>query len=325
MSTALITGITGQDGSYLTELLLGKGYQVHGLVWPPVAIRDSWLAQLEAHCGTRLFLQTGDIRETGLFDRLISEAKPDEVYHLAGHTHVLESFADPEAALDLNARATVRLLEAARQASKSPKIFHASSAEIFGSPAHSPQDESTAVCPEHPYACAKAFSTHMLGVYRQRYGLFAVNGILFPHESPRRGRQFVTRQVCEAAAEIKLGRPRELLLGDLVAQRDWGDARDYVYGMWLALQHSVPEDFVFATGELHSVAELVETAFAAVGQDWRRYVRPDPNYLRPLDARRMVGSAAKAKRLLGWQPRTSFLQLVQEMVRVELERAQARK
>jgi GDPmannose 4,6-dehydratase len=254
---------------------------------------------------------------------MIEEVQPDEIFHLAGQTHVVDSFNDPEAALELNALSTVRLLEAARRLKPMPKIFHASSSEIFGSPAQSPQGENTAICPLNPYACAKAFSTQMLALYRQTYGLFASNGILYPHESPRRGKQFVTRQVCCAAAAIKLGKQKELLLGDLAALRDWSDARDIVRGMWLALQHPTPEDFIFASGELHSVQELVETAFAEAGLDWKQHVRRDPHFNRPVDSRRMVGNATKAKRLLAWEARTRFRELVREMVHEELKRLHA--
>jgi GDPmannose 4,6-dehydratase len=323
LKRALITGITGQDGSYLADLLIEKGYEVHGLVWPPVELAKSWLAPHQGILDKRLFLRTGDLRDTQVFPALLDEIRPDEVYHLAGQTHVVDSINDPEAALELNALAVVRLLEKARRLTPAPRLFHASSAEIFGAPAQSPQDENTAVCPLNPYACAKAFSTQMLGVYRRLHGLFASNGILYPHESPRRGEQFVTRQVCRAAVAIKLGRQKELLLGDLNALRDWGDARDYVLGMHLALQHSTPEDFVFATGELHSVQELVETAFEAVGLDWKQHVKHDPNYVRSVDQRRMVGNAAKAQRLLGWRPRASFKELVGEMVGAEMSRAGA--
>ena len=312
----------GQDGSYLAELLLEKGYEVHGLVWPPLALERSWLAPWQRLFGSRLFLRTGDMRDAKMLPSLLDEVRPDEVYHLAGQTHVVDSFNDPEAAVDLNAMATVRLLEAARRLTPKARILHASSAEIFGAPAQSPQDENTPVCPLNPYACAKAFSTQMMMVYRKTYGLFTLNGIFYPHESPRRGEQFVTRHVCQAAAAIKLGRQRELILGDLAAQRDWGDARDFVRGMWLTLQHAIPEDFIFATGKPHSVQELVEIAFAEVGLDWKQYVRLDPNFVRPADTRLMVGNAAKAKRLLGWEPRTTFVQLIREMVRVEIERWQ---
>jgi GDPmannose 4,6-dehydratase len=323
MARAFITGIAGQDGSYLAELLIEKNYEVHGLVLPDFVLEKSWLAPFKKICGTRLFIHTGNTNDLKIFPALIEQTRPDEVYHLAGQTHVLESFNDPEGALELNARATVRLLEAARRMQPSPKIFHASSSEIFGSPAQSPQDEATPVSPQNPYACAKAFSSQMLAVYRQTYGLFAVNGILFPHESPRRGEQFGTRQICRAAAAIKLGRQKELRLGDLTALRDWTDARDVVRGMWLALQHATPEDFVFASGELHSVQELVEVAFAAVGLDWKQFVKPDAGYSRPADTRRVTGNSAKAKRLLGWEPGRRFAELFQEMVRADLERLRA--
>ncbi len=322
MVRAFITGITGQDGSYLAELLIEKGCEVHGLVWPPTPLEKTWLAPLQPLRDSRLFLHTGDLRDERVFPAVIEQVRPDEVYHLAGQTHVVDSFNDPEAALELNARATLRLLETARRLSPRPRIFHASSAEIFGNPAQCPQDENTPVNPLNPYACAKAFSGQMLAVYRNIHGLFASNGILYSHESPRRGENFMTRQVCRAAAAIKLGRARELRLGDLTALRDWTDARDIVRGMWLALQHPQPEDFVFASGELHSVREFVETAFAAAGLDWKQHLRHDSDYARPVDSRRISGNAEKARRLLGWKPRTGFVELVREMVKSELERLQ---
>jgi GDPmannose 4,6-dehydratase len=321
---AFITGIAGQDGSYLAELLLEKKYEVHGLARPGFSLKNSWLAPLEKFTGARLFIHTGDTNDAEIFPALVVKTRAGEVYHLAGQTHVLESFNDPEGALELNARATVRLLETARKMSPPPKIFHASSSEIFGSPAQAPQDENTPVNPQNPYACAKLFSAQMLGVYRRHFGLFAMNGILFPHESPRRDEKFGTRQICRAAAAIKLGLQNELRLGDLSALRDWTDARDVVRGMWLAMQHAAPEDFIFASGELHSVQELVEVAFAAVDLDWKKFVKRDESYTRPPDSRRIIGNAAKAKRLLGWEPRRRFAELFQEMVRADLERLQAR-
>jgi GDPmannose 4,6-dehydratase len=233
---------------------------------------------------------------------------------------VVDSFNDPEAALELNARATLRLLEIARRLSPEPKIFHASSAEIFGNPTQCPQDENTPVNPQNPYACAKAFSSQILAVYRKTHGLFASNGILYSHESPRRGENFMTRQVCRAVAAIKSGRAEKLKLGDLAALRDWTHARDIVRGMWLALQHGGPEDFIFASGELHSVEQFVATAFAVVNLDWRQHIHHDKDYVRPVDSRRMAGNFAKAKRLLGWQPQISFTELAREMVDAELER-----
>ena len=206
---------------------------------------------------------------------------------------------------------------------KRPKVLHASSAEIFGNPDRAPQDESTPVRPVNPYGCAKAFATHMVAVYRATHGLFACNSISYNHESPRRGENFVTRKICRAAASIQLGRQQELLLGDTSARRDWGDARDYVRGMWMVLQHGVPEDFVFATGQLHSVSDVVDCAFATVGLDWRRHVRTDPALLRPADTRCLLGDASKARRLLGWAPQTTFLQLIEEMTLLELESLKA--
>jgi len=320
---AFLTGIAGQDGSYLAELLLAKHYTVHGLVLPEFGLKKSWLAPLEKHLGQQLFIHVGNTNDAAVFPALVEQLRPDEVYHLAGQTHVLESFNDPEGALELNARATVRLLEAARKMSSRPKIFHASSSEIFGSPLQTPQDENTPVRPQNPYACAKAFSQQMLGVYREYYGLFAVNGILYPHESPRRGEQFGTRQICRSAAAIKLGRQTELRLGDLSARRDWSDARDVVRGIWLAMQHATPEDFVFASGEQHSVQELVEVAFATVGLDWKQFVKRDESYIRPPDTRQLTGNAGKAKRLLGWEPSRRFAELFQEMVQADLNRMRA--
>lgn len=324
MARAFITGMAGQDGSYLTELLLENDYEVHGLMLPGFEFKKTWLAPLGKLLGSRLFIYFGDINDPKIFPALVAQIKADEIYHLAGQTHVLESFNDPEGALEQNARATVRLLEAARKMSPMPKIFHASSSEIFGNPAQSPQNEDTPVRPQNPYACAKAFSQQMLGVYRECYGLFAVNGILFPHESPRRDEKFGTRQICRAAAAIKLGLQNELRLGDLTALRDWTDARDVVRGMFLAMQHSAPEDFVFASGELHSVQELVEIAFAAVELDWKKFVKRDESYTRPPDTRRILGSSGKAKRLLGWEPGSRFAELFQEMVRADLEQLGAR-
>jgi GDPmannose 4,6-dehydratase len=213
---------------------------------------------------------------------------------------------------------TLRLLEMVRDLSRAPRVFHAASSEIFGRPVQSPQDEQTPVSPINPYGCAKAFATQMVTLYRKTYGLFACNGIMYNHESPRRGENFVTRKICRAAAAIKLGLETELLLGDTAAQRDWGHSRDYVRGMWLTLQHAMPDDYVFATGQLHSVQDVVEAAFAVVELDWRKHVKQDARFLRPAEPMHLVGNAAKARSVLNWEPQTTFAELITEMTRAEL-------
>ncbi len=321
MPRALITGITGQDGSYLTELLLSNGYEVHGVVRRTSNLDRSRLHHLyhdAAIYGKRLFLHYAELDDATTFRRLLMKAAPDEMYHLAGQSHVGLSFEIPESTCDMTAMGTLRLLEIIRDLPQRPKFFHASSSEIFGRPTQTPQDETTPFAPVNPYGCAKSFATQMVSVYRQTYGLFAVNGIMYNHESPRRGENFVTRKICRAAAAIRLGQQKELPLGDTTAQRDWGDARDYVRGMWLSLQHEQPEDFILATGQIHSVQEVVETAFAAVGLDWRNFVKQDARLLRPAEPMRLLGNAAKAKRLLGWEPKTSFRALIEEITRAEL-------
>ncbi len=321
MPRALITGITGQDGSYLTELLLSNGYEVHGVVRRTSNLDRSRLHHLyhdAAIYGKRLFLHYAELDDATTFRRLLMKAAPDEMYHLAGQSHVGLSFEIPESTCDMTAMGTLRLLEIIRDLPQRPKFFHASSSEIFGRPTQTPQDETTPFAPVNPYGCAKSFATQMVSVYRQTYGLFAVNGIMYNHESPRRGENFVTRKICRAAAAIRLGQQKELPLGDTTAQRDWGDARDYVCGMWLSLQHEQPEDFILATGQIHSVQEVVETAFAAVGLDWRNFVKQDARLLRPAEPMRLLGNAAKAKRLLGWEPKTSFRALIEEITRAEL-------
>ncbi len=321
MPRALITGITGQDGSYLTELLLSNGYEVHGVVRRTSNLDRSRLHHLyhdAAIYGKRLFLHYAELDDATTFRRLLMKAAPDEMYHLAGQSHVGLSFEIPESTCDMTAMGTLRLLEIIRDLPQRPKFFHASSSEIFGRPTQTPQDETTPFAPVNPYGCAKSFATQMVSVYRQTYGLFAVNGIMYNHESPRRGENFVTRKICRAAAAIRLGQQKELPLGDTTAQRDWGDARDYVRGMWLSLQHEQPEDFILATGQVHSVQEVVETAFAAVGLDWRNFVKQDARLLRPAEPMRLLGNAAKAKRLLGWEPKTSFRALIEEITRAEL-------
>jgi GDPmannose 4,6-dehydratase len=321
MPRAFITGITGQDGSYLAGLLLEKGYEVHGGLRRGRAPERSPLRHLWENPSVRerrLFLHEADLTNPAALAQALNKADPDEVYHLAGQSHVGRSFAIPERTTELIALATVRLLELLRRRERPPRLFHASSSEIFGRPAQSPQTETTPVAPVNPYGCAKAFAHRMVTVYREAHGLFACNGILFNHESPRRGEDFVTRKICRAAAAIARGRQRELRLGNLDARRDWGHARDYVRAMWLMLQQPGADDYVIATGETHSVREVVELAFAEAGLDWRRHVKTDPRFFRPTEPFTLVGDAAKARDRLGWRPETGFATLIREMTRAEL-------
>ncbi|HEY6166974.1 MAG TPA: GDP-mannose 4,6-dehydratase, partial [Verrucomicrobiae bacterium] len=303
MPRALITGITGQDGSYLTELLLAKGYEVHGMVRRTSSLDRSRLVHLYNDpqiYGKRLLLHYADLDDPTTMRRVLNQVAPDELYHLAGQSHVGLSFEIPESTCEQTAMGTLRLLEMLRDLPKAPHFFHASSSEIFGKPESAPQTEETPMAPVSPYGCAKVFATQMVRVYRQTFGMFACNGIMYNHESPRRGENFVTRKICRAAAAIRKGYQRELMLGDTSAQRDWGYAPDYVEAMWLALNHATPEDFVFATGKLHTVQDVVETAFAAAGLDWKQFVRQDQRLLRPAEPSKLVGCADKAQRLLGW-------------------------
>jgi GDPmannose 4,6-dehydratase len=319
---AFITGITGQDGSYLSELLLHQGYEVHGSVRRTSVIEHSRLAHLYADPtihNQRLFLHYADLDDPTTLRRVLKQVQPHELYHLAGQSHVGLSFEIPETTCEFIAMGTLSLLEIMRDLPEPPRFFHATSSEIFGRPALSPQTEATPMAPINPYGCAKAFATQMVRIYRDSHGMFAVNGILYNHESPRRGGGFVTRKICHAAAAIKLNRQNELSLGDTSAQRDWGHARDYVRGMWLALNHQTPNDYVFATGKLHSVQQVVESAFAAVALEWRDYVKFDSHLLRPAEPLHLVGDASKAKAVLGWSPTTSFQELIQEMTQAELD------
>jgi GDPmannose 4,6-dehydratase len=322
MPKALITGITGQDGSYLTELLLDKGYEVHGLVRRTSSLDRSRLDHLYNNpeiYGKRLFLHYGELSDTTPLRRLLQKTVPDEIYHLAGQSHVGLSFEIPETTCEMTALGTLRLLEMIRDLPKPPKFFHASSSEIFGEPKAWPQNEETPLAPVNPYGCAKAYATQMVDVYRRAFDLFAVNGILFNHESPRRGENFVTRKIARAAAAIKLGHQKNLALGSLTAKRDWGHARDYVQGMWMALQHKEPTTFIFATGKLHSVQDVVEVAFETMGLKWQDYLKQDPRFMRAMEPAHLVGDASKANRLLGWEPKTSFRDLIAEMTTAELQ------
>jgi GDPmannose 4,6-dehydratase len=267
--------------------------------------------------GRSLFFHYGDLEDTTTLRRLLLATKPDEIYHLAGQSHVALSFEIPESTCETTAMAALRLLEVVRDLPGSPRFFHASSSEVFGHPVTKPQEETTPFAPITPYGVAKAFATQMVTIYRQSFGLFACNGILFNHESPRRGENFVTRKICRGAVAIKLGLQQELLLGDLDMQRDWGHSRDYVRGMWLTLQHSQPEDFVFATGQLHRVQDVVEAAFGYLQLDWHLYVRQESRLLRPAEPVGLVGNAAKAKSVLQWTPTTSFNAMIQEMTQAD--------
>src|SRR6059036_375983 len=318
---ALITGITGQDGSYLSELLLKKGYTVHGIVRRTSNLLRSRIEHLrrdEKIYGRRLFLHYGDLSDSSTLSRIVAEVQPTELYHLAGQSHVGLSFEIPESTCDEAGMATLRLLEIARDQPQPLRFYHASSSEIFGNAVEMPQTESTPMSPASPYGCAKAFATQLARVYRQSYGLFVCNGILYNHESPRRGENFVTRKIARAVARIARGLDVDLMLGNLESRRDWGRAQDYVQAMWLMLQHGRADDYVVATGETHSVHEFVEAAFAVVDLPWEKYVKHDPSFDRPTEPVRLVGCAEKIRKTLGWKPTGSFAQLVREMVDAEL-------
>jgi GDPmannose 4,6-dehydratase len=312
---ALITGIGGQDGSYLAELLLAKGYEVHGMV------RRGSPASLDriAHFARDVSIHAADLHESDSLRRAIRESRPDEVYNLAGTSFVGSSWLDPVTTADLTATGVIRILEALCAEAPDARYYQASSSEIFGVPAEVPQNEHTRVTPRTPYGVAKSYGHHITLTYRESYGLFACAGILYNHESPRRGPEFVTRKITRGAAAIKQGIARELRLGNLDARRDWGFAKDYVEAMWLMLQQDEPEDFVIATGVLHSVREFAEAAFARVGLDPAEYVVQDEAFMRPADPHSLVGDASKAREKLGWEPRTGFDELVACMVDHDVE------
>lgn len=317
---ALITGITGQDGSYLAELLLAKGYEVHGLVRRSSIFNTRRIDHLyvDPHeAGARFFLHYGDLADSGQLTHLIYNIHPEEIYHLGAQSHVRVSFDMPEYTGDITGLGVTRLLEAVRHSGIQTRFYQASSSELFGS-APPPQNEETPMYPRSPYAAAKLYAYWMMRNYRDAYGLFAVNGILFNHESPRRGETFVTRKITQAVARIKLGLQKNLYLGNLEACRDWGYAPDFVYGMWLMLQQDIPDDYVLATGETHSVREFVEAAFDHAGLDWREYVEIDPRYFRPTEVDVLLGDAAKARRQMGWEAKVSFGELVRIMVDADI-------
>lgn len=320
---AFVTGITGQDGSYLAELLLEKGYEVHGLVRRASSFNRERIEHLyqDPHLpDTRLFLHYGDLTDASVVSRLILDIEPDEIYNLAAQSHVRVSFDEPVHTVDVGALGTLRLLDAARQLKrrKEVRFYQASSSEMFGEVAETPQRETTPFHPRSPYACAKVYSFYQTVNHREAYGLFACNGILFNHESPRRGESFVTRKITRAAARIRAGLQSQLFLGNLDAKRDWGFAKDYVEAMWLMLQQAEPDDYVIATGETHSVQEFLELTFQHLGLPWQPYVATDPRYLRPSEVDLLLGDATKAREKLGWTPKTSFEQLVQLMVEADL-------
>lgn len=327
MKKALITGVTGQDGSYLTELLLGKGYEVHGLVRRTSTFNRERLAHL--NCDThdpesRLILHYGDIVDGIGLRKVLDKSQPDEIYHLAAQSHVHISFEEPKYTADVIATGTLRMLEATRdfisKTGKSVRFYQASSSEMFGT-APAPQNELTSFHPRSPYAVSKV-SAYWFGVnYREAYDMFISNGILFNHESPRRGEIFVTRKVTRAVARIKLGIQKKLYLGNLDAKRDWGFAGDYVEAMWLMMQQEKPDDYVIATGIAHRVQELVEMAFDYAGLDWKEHVEIDDRYLRPSEVNHLCGDYSKAERQLGWSPRVQFPELVKMMVDHDLKLA----
>lgn len=323
---ALITGITGQDGSYLAEWLLSQGYEVHGLVRRTNATDGS---HIEGLCNDpeifnrRLFLHFAELTEATALRRVLAEVAADEVYHLAAQSHVGLSFDMAEITCEITAMTTLRLLSILRDLPAGTRFFHASSSEIFGRPASSPQDESTPVNPVNPYGCAKAYATQMARVYRENYRLHISNGILYNHESPRRGENFVTRKITRAAASIKLGLSKDLVMGSVEAQRDWGHAEDFTRGMWLALQQAEPGDYVFATGKLHSVRDVLDIAFSALNLRWEDFVKQDDKFMRPAEPSQLVGNAAKAKTSLNWQPKWTFGSMIEQMVRADYDRLQA--
>lgn len=321
MKRALITGITGQDGSYLAELLLAKGYEVHGIIRRASTFNTGRIDHLyqDPHVqGTHLFLHYGDLTDSVGLARLLYQICPDEIYHLGAQSHVRVSFDTPEYTADVTGLGTIRILEAIRESQVNAKFYQASSSEMFGKVEEVPQTEKTPFHPRSPYACAKVFAYWATVNYRESYGTFACNGILFNHESARRGETFVTRKITRAIARIKAGLQEVLYLGNLDARRDWGYAPEYVEAMWLMLQHDEPEDFVIATGESHSVREFVEEAFSCAGLDWEEFVKIDRRYCRPAEVDFLVGNASKACNILGWQPRTKFHDLVRLMVDADI-------
>jgi len=322
MKNALITGITGQDGSYLADFLLEKDYEVHGIIRRASTFNTSRIDHLYAdpHInGVRMFLHYGDLSDSVNLVKLLYELKPDEIYHLGAQSHVRVSFDIPEYTSDVTGVGTIRILEAIREAGVRSRFFQASSSEMFGKAQQVPQTETTPFWPRSPYGVAKVFSYWATVNYRESYGLCASNGILFNHESPRRGETFVTRKISRAVAAIKHGLQTELFLGNLDAKRDWGYAPEYIEGMWRILQRDEGDDFVLATGETHTVREFAEAAFSHVDLDWKKFVRHDSRYERPAEVDLLMGDASKARKILNWEPKVRFHELVRIMVDGDME------
>jgi GDPmannose 4,6-dehydratase len=321
MKKALITGITGQDGSYLADLLIGKGYEVHGIIRRASTFNTSRIDHLytDPHVhGVRLFLHYGDLSDALNLTRLIDRIGPDEIYNLGAQSHVRVSFDIPENTGDITGLGTIRILEALRETKVPARFYQASSSEMFGKAQEVPQTETTPFWPRSPYAVAKVYAYWATVNYRESYGIHASNGILFNHESPRRGETFVTRKITRAVAAIQRGSQDALYLGNLDARRDWGYAPEFVEGMWRMLQQETPDDYVLATNETHTVREFVEEAFEHAGLDWEKYVKYDPRYERPAEVDLLIGNPAKAKEKLGWEPKVRFKDLVRIMVDADI-------
>mgnify|MGYP000465868493 CR=1 FL=1 len=320
MKKALITGITGQDGSYLTELLLDKGYEVYGIIRRSSTFGTDRIDHLyqDPHKQPKLKLIYGDLTDGGNLSTILNDIQPDEVYNLGAQSHVRVSFDQPIYTVNVDALGTLRLLEAVRMMKNRPRFYQASSSEMYGKVVETPQTETTPFHPRSPYACAKVYSFWQTVNYREAYNIFACNGILFNHESPRRGETFVTRKITRAATRIKLGLQDKLYLGNLDAKRDWGFAGDYVEAMWRMLQVDAPDDYVIATGQTHSVREFLDEVFGHLDLDWQAYVEIDPRYFRPAEVDLLLGDPAKAKKMLDWEPKVTMKQLAKMMVEADM-------
>lgn len=318
---ALITGITGQDGSFLAELLLKKGYQVHGIVRRTSQLNRSRIEHLRIDpevYNQRFFLHYGDLVDATTLRRIFQRVQPTEVYHLAGQSHVGLSFEIPESTCEEVANATLRLLEICRDQPNPVRVYHASSSEVFGQARETPQTEETAFRPSSPYGCAKAFATQIARVYRETHGMFVCNGLLYNHESSRRGEGFVTRKISRGVARIKMGLERQLVLGNVTGSRDWGHAEDYVLAMWMMLQHSVPDDYIVATGKAHTVLDFVQAAFDVVDLPWQDHLSCEQSLIRKSEPAGLVGDPGKIERALGWRPSRTFPDVVRDMVESDL-------